>query len=208
MKLSFNIHSQKLTLSTFNDIITLYMPRAKAVSDETKPKRATTSRAPRRVKAGNTSSTPVRRKAPTVIPVKEKKSMKSLMITVGVFMVIVTGSAFVGMADSGQINVSGVIQERGQTLRDEGREQEASQLIIPKSDGERRPNGGLQPVTGNSNLAPTPAPVTLGAEDTINDSTSTASTTTEMTEEAEVDTDISEQVTEVVTEPEAEASIE
>ena len=84
----------------------------------------------------------------------------------GVFALIIGGSAFVGMADSGQINVTGVIQERDQTLREEGKEDEANRLSIPKSDGLRRPNGGLRPSTNDgASATPTPAPATLGAED-------------------------------------------
>ncbi len=172
-----NIHSPKLTLSMFGDIITIYMPRAKAVSDEMKPKRATTSRAPRRVSSSTPTTSTVKRKAPTVIPASSRNfSAKSLIITFSVFVVIMAGSAFVGMADNGQINVSGVIQERGQTLRDEGRTDEANQLTIPKDDGTRQPNGGLRPQTGGSNPPATPA--TLGAEDSNPLATSTNSSTT------------------------------
>lgn len=170
------------------------MPRAKAVSGDVKPKRTTTSRAPRRA----STSTPAKRKAPTVIPVsKRHTSSKSLLITLGVFLVIMAGSAFLGMADNGQINVTGVIQERGQTLRDLGRDDEAAKLVIPKDEVTRQPNGGLRPSTSKTNPPPTPAPATLGAEDSNPNSTSTEdsavdsdtteSEETEVTEEANID---------------------
>lgn len=146
------------------------MPRAKAVSGDVKPKKATVSRAPRRASA----TTPAKRKAPTVIPASKRQyASKSLVITLGVFVVIMVGSAFLGMADNGQINVTGVIQERGQTLRDQGRDEEASKLVIPKDEVTRRPNGGLQPSSASNNNPPpppTPEPATLGAEDSnLND---------------------------------------
>jgi len=170
------------------------MPRAKAVSDEIKPKRATTSRAPRRVSATTSSNTNVKRKAPTVIPASSRHfSAKSLLITLSVFIVIMAGSAFVGMADNGPINVSGVIQERGQTLREEGRNEEANQLTIPKDDGTRQLNGGLQPQTAGDNPPPAaPAPTTLGAEDsnpnTASSTEALATTTSSVTTEETTDT--------------------
>jgi hypothetical protein len=172
---------QLLTLVNFNVILFL-MPRAKVESGEPVIKKATTSRATKRVSTTGATNTPAattrtRRKAPTVITQTNKKhSPKTIALMIGVFLLIAGGSAVLGMTDGGQINVAGVIEERGQTLREEGKNDEANLLTVPKNDGTRAVNGGLRPQGANSNPEPepeAPPPATLGAATTTENATST-----------------------------------
>jgi len=174
----------------------------KSVKKTTKKsvKKTTKKTTPRVKKDKPVEAVAITRKAPTNIMSKTStkfKFAKKLAIGLGVLMVIVGGSVAFGVSDSGEIDVSVVveekIEERIQRAIDAG--ESPSSVVIPKDTTAKTANGGLRGKGKPDAPTLSPDPVVESVSDT---STSTEAVATSTDSGTEDTTDVEETIEETV----------
>jgi len=128
---------------------------------------------------------PATRKAPTrTQPNVEKQSNLVLYSCIGIFVCVLGASAFIGMSDSGSIDIQEVVDQRNEQVPEE----EQYTISIPKDDVKKVLSGGLVP-SGAPPKEVAPPPKEEGTDSVDDTATSTednASSTEEIsTEESE-----------------------
>lgn len=140
---------------------TIVIMPTESTSNSESPKRAPRKRVSKAVSDGSVLAAP-RRKAPTSIgsssPRSNVRSYKSLYISLGILLIGFGAAAVIGYSDKGQINITGVINERNDRVSSgkaaEGEDSSTSNTIVPvQNNGTGLPDGGLVG-TGASEPAP------------------------------------------------------